>query len=224
MGITDKINEILTSIPKNVKLVAVSKTKPIEDIKEAYEGGYRIFGENKPQELKTKFEVLPKDIEWHFIGHLQTNKVKYIAPFVSLIHAVDSIKLLSMINKEAGKNDRIIDCLLQFHIADEDSKFGLSLEEAYHILESDEFKSFKNIRIVGVMGMATHTDNSEQISKEFNNLTHIFVNLKQSFFSDVDSFSEKSMGMSGDYKLAIQQGSSIVRVGSSIFGARNYNI
>lgn len=224
MGITDKINEILASIPKNVKLVAVSKTKPIEYIKEAYEGGYRIFGENKPQELKTKFEALPKDIEWHFIGHLQTNKVKYIAPFVSLIHAVDSIKLLKMINKEAEKNNRTINCLLQFHIADEDSKFGLSFEEALGMLESDEFKSLKNISIVGVMGMATHTDNQEQISKEFSNLKNIFSNLKDRFFTNSNSFTEISMGMSGDYKLAIEQGSSMIRVGSSIFGARNYNI
>jgi len=222
MGISNNINTIVREIPETVKLIAVSKTKPKEDILEAYEGGYRIFGENKPQEMMAKHQDLPKDIEWHFIGHLQTNKVKYIAPFVSLIHAVDSMKLLKMINKEALKNDRVIDCLLQFHIADEESKFGLSKEEASVLLTSDEFKELKNVRIVGVMGMATNTDDTNQVSLEFANLKGIYQYLKYEFFSEDASFKEISMGMSGDYPLAIEQGSTIIRVGSSIFGARNY--
>jgi len=223
MSIPQKINEIVNSIPQNVKLVAVSKTKPNEDIMEAYEGGYRIFGENKPQELTRKFNELPKDIEWHMIGHLQSNKVKYIAPFVSLIHAVDSLKLLKEINKQAKKNDRIIDCLLQFHIAEEQTKFGFSLIEAEEILDSGAFKELENVRIVGVMGMATFTDDKEQVRKEFQNLKFNFDQLKSKHFVS-DEFKEISMGMSGDYKLAIEEGSTMVRVGSTIFGARNYPV
>jgi len=203
-------------------LVAVSKTKPNEDIMEAYEGGYRIFGENKPQELTRKYNELPKDIEWHMIGHLQSNKVKYIASFVSLIHAVDSIKLLKEINKQAQKNNRIIDCLFQFHIADEQTKFGFSLPEAEEVINSETFKGFENIRITGVMGMATFTDNEDQIKKEFQNLKFIFDQLKTKHFQDINEFKEISMGMSGDYRLAIEEGSTMVRVGSTIFGARNY--
>jgi len=224
MSIPQKIKEIVNSIPQNVKLVAVSKTKPNEDIMEAYEGGYRIFGENKPQELTRKYNELPKDIEWHMIGHLQSNKVKYIAPFVSLIHAVDSIKLLKEINKQAQKNNRIIDCLFQFHIADEQTKFGFSLPEAEEVINSETFKGFENIRITGVMGMATFTDNEDQIKKEFQNLKFIFDQLKTKHFQDINEFKEISMGMSGDYRLAIEEGSTMVRVGSTIFGARNYTV
>lgn len=223
MSISKNIDAIISEIPKSVKLIAVSKTKPKEAIQEAYDAGYRIFGENKPQELMEKYNALAKDIEWHFIGHLQTNKVKYIAPFVSLIHAVDSPKLLSMIDKEAKKNDRQIDCLLQFYIADEDTKFGFSQEEAIELLKSEEYKEFNNIRIVGVMGMATNTENDSQISSEFANLKRIFNYLKTNFFKTEEYFKEISMGMSGDYTLAIEQGSTMIRVGSSIFGSRNYS-
>ena len=220
MTISQNIDKILESIPENVKLVAVSKTKPKEDIFEAYEGGYKVFGENKPQELKQKFEDLPKDIEWHFIGHLQTNKVKYIAGFVHLIHAVDSMKLLKEINKQAIKNERVINCLLQFHIAQEESKFGYSLQEAKDMLESEEFRTLTGINIVGVMGMATFIDNQEQVRSEFKQLKSNFETLKSDFFNDKKDFTEISMGMSGDYQLAIEEGSTLVRVGSSIFGTR----
>ncbi|WP_372642040.1 YggS family pyridoxal phosphate-dependent enzyme [Ancylomarina sp.] len=220
MSISQNIDKVLKSIPKNVKLIAVSKTKPQEDIVEAYEGGYKIFGENKPQELKQKFEALPKDIEWHFIGHLQTNKVKYIAGFVQLIHAVDSMKLLQEINKQALKHNRVINCLLQFHIAQEETKFGYSLQEAIEMLNSEEFKSLEGINIVGVMGMATFTDNQDQVRAEFKQLKLNFEALKTEFFHDKTDFVEISMGMSGDYQLAIEEGSTMVRVGSSIFGSR----
>jgi len=220
MTISKNIDKILDSIPENVKLIAVSKTKPKEAIIEAYEGGYKVFGENKPQELKQKSEDLPKDIEWHFIGHLQTNKVKYIAGFVHLIHAVDSMKLLNEINKQALKNERVINCLLQFHIAEEESKFGYSLQEAKEMLRSEDFKALKGINIVGVMGMATFTDNQEQVRSEFKQLNSNFETLKSDFFNDKKDFTEISMGMSGDYQLAIEEGSTMVRVGSSIFGAR----
>lgn len=223
MSIPQKIEEIKNSIPDNVTLVAVSKTKPNEAIMEAYDGGYRVFGENKPQELTRKFEELPKDIVWHMIGHLQTNKVKYIAPFVSLIHAVDSLKLLKEINKQAQKNDRVIDCLMQFHIADEDTKFGLDLNDAERIINSEEYQNMQNVRIVGVMGMATYTDDEKQIRSEFGNLKSIYSELKSKFFPDEESFKEISMGMSGDYKLAIEEGSTMIRVGSTIFGARDYS-
>ncbi|BAX78564.1 YggS family pyridoxal phosphate-dependent enzyme [Labilibaculum antarcticum] len=220
MSISQNINSILEKIPSNVQLVAVSKTKPKEDIIEAYEGGYRVFGENKPQELAQKYKDLPKDIEWHFIGHLQTNKVKYIAPFVQLIHAVDSIKLLIEINKQAEKNDRVINCLLQFHIAAEETKFGLNLEEAKTLLGSEDFKSLQSIRIVGVMGMATYSNDENLIRKEFRSLAFIFESLKSWFFINKEEFKEISMGMSGDYMLAIKEGSTMIRVGSSIFGSR----
>lgn len=223
MSIPQKIEEIKKSIPENVTLVAVSKTKPNEAIMEAYNGGYRIFGENKPQELTRKFNELPKDIIWHMIGHLQTNKVKYIAPFVSLIHAVDSLKLLKEINKQALKNDRVIDCLFQFHIADEDTKFGLDLNDAELIINSEEYQNMQNVRIVGVMGMATYTDDENQVRSEFSNLKSIYSELKSKFFSGEENFKEISMGMSGDYKLAIEEGSTMIRVGSTIFGARDYS-
>lgn len=222
MTITKNLEDIKSKLPESVQLVAVSKTKPVEDLEEAYAAGQRVFGENKVQELEQKFNQLPKDIKWHMIGHLQTNKVKYIAPFVHLIHAVDSIKLLKTINKEAAKNNRTINCLLQFHIAEEQSKFGLTLEEAKELLQSDEYASFQNINIIGVMGMATFTDNTTQVSNEFKNLKNIFKELKNGFFNQKNDFKEISMGMSDDYPIAIQQGSTMVRVGSHIFGRRNY--
>lgn len=203
-----------------VKLIAVSKTKPVEEVKEAYDAGQRVFGENQVQELVTKYEALPKDIEWHLIGHLQTNKVKYIAPFVALIHSIDSLKLLQEIDKQAAKNARVIDCLLQVYIADEDTKFGLGFDEAIELLRSEEFTALKHVRIVGVMGIATNTDNQKQIKEEFYELKTFFDGLKQSFFRKDDYFKEISMGMSSDYKIAIEQGSTMIRVGSTIFGQR----
>jgi pyridoxal phosphate enzyme (YggS family) len=218
--IADRINEITSTLPATVSLIAVSKTKPVSDLQEAYDAGQRAFGENKVQELVDKYEVLPKDIEWHLIGHLQTNKVKYIAPFVHLIHAVDSLKLLMEINKQAEKNERIIDVLLQFHIAQEETKFGLSLEEAQELIESDAFQSCQHIRVVGVMGMASFVDDEQQIHREFQTLKGIFEELRSSNFKDLSYFKEISMGMSGDYQIAMEEGSTMIRVGSSIFGGR----
>ncbi len=220
MNIKDNLEKIKRELPANVKLVAVSKTKPAEMILEAYDAGHRVFGENKAQELSQKHEVLPKDIEWHFIGHLQTNKVKYIAPFVSLIHSVDSIKLMKEINKHAVKNNRIIDCLLQFHIAEESTKFGLNLEEAEHLISA--LKDYSNIRFTGVMGMATNTDDKTQVRREFRQLHDYFKYLKEKYFKDSGYFKEISMGMSGDYKIAVEEGSTMVRLGTAVFGARNY--
>ena len=222
MDIAKNIAEIKKKLPTGVRLVAVSKTKPNEDILKAYHSGHKIFGENKVQDLSRKYEELPKDIEWHFIGHLQSNKVKYLAPFVSLIHGVDSQKLLKVINKEAKKQGRIISCLLQFHIAQESTKFGLSLEEAREILNSETYKTFGNIKIMGVMCMATYTDNENQIREEFRMLNTIFKTLKDEYFKGTDDFSEISMGMSDDYLIAIEEGSTLIRVGSKIFGPRNY--
>jgi len=212
--------KIAQTIPSNVTLIAVSKTKPIGDIIKIYNTGQRVFGENKVQELCEKQEVLPTDIQWHLIGHLQTNKVKYIAPFVAMIHAVDSLKLLQEINKQAAKNNRTIDCLLQFHIANEDTKFGLSLEEAKELIESADFMELKNIEICGVMGMATFTDDEDQIREEFRTLENYFQLMKSHYFKFNDRFSEISMGMSGDYEIAIEEGSTMVRIGSKIFGER----
>lgn len=219
-SISENLEGIRKELPERVTLVAVSKTKPNEAILEAYEAEQRVFGENRVQELANKHETLPKDIEWHMIGHLQRNKVKYIAPFVSLIHAVESLRLLSEINKEARKNNRTIRVLLQFHIADEETKFGLSLNEAKQLLVSDEFRDMENIVIAGVMGMATFTDNEVQVRKEFQTLKEIFDTLNTEFFAQQDSFKEISMGMSGDYRIAIEEGSTMVRIGSSIFGNR----
>jgi pyridoxal phosphate enzyme (YggS family) len=212
------ILKIKEEIPSHVKLIAVSKTKPAELIMEAYNTGQRAFGENKVQELVGKYEQLPKDIEWHLIGHLQSNKVKYIAPFVQLIHAVDSLKLLEVINKEGEKNNRVINCLLQFHIAQEETKFGLDLEEAKALLKSDSYKSMKYISLNGVMGMASFTEDEEQIRKEFRNLKSIFQELKSEIPNP--KFEILSFGMSGDYQIAIEEGSTMVRVGSLIFGGR----
>ncbi len=220
MGIKENLAEVQQAIPHGVKLVAVSKTKPVEAIAEAYAHGQRRFAENRPQELMQKQPLLPADIEWHFIGHLLTNKVKYIAPFVGLIHGVDSLKLLEAINKEAIKNNRVIRCLLQFHIATEDTKFGLSLDEAVDLLNSESFKLMHHVQLCGVMGMATYTSNHQQVKHEFGNLAAIFHQLKQRYFMNEPSFCEISMGMSGDYQLAIEQGSTMVRIGSAIFGNR----
>lgn len=201
--------------------MAVSKTKPPDIVKQAYDAGHRIFGENKAQEIIVKHEELPADIEWHFIGHLQTNKVRYLAPFVTMIESVDSLKLLKEINKHALKNKRIINCLLQFHIASEETKFGLDPEEAHALLESPEYEAMENIRICGVMGMATFTDDEDTLRKEFRQLKLYFDQLKSSFFKEADWFREISMGMSGDYQIAIEEGSTNVRVGTAIFGSRN---
>lgn len=223
MSVTENLYTIKRTLPENVKLVAVSKTKPNAYILEAYQTGQRIFGENKVQDLVQKQKSLPQDIQWHFIGHLQSNKVKNIAPFISLIHAVDSLKLLKTINKEAENNNRVINCMLQFHIAEEDTKFGLNLEEAKKIIEYEDFRTLTNIKIVGVMGMATYTDNVEQIAREFKLLKSIFDYLKTYYFNEDQLFSEISMGMSNDYLVAVEQGSTMVRIGSTIFGPRAYH-
>jgi hypothetical protein len=221
MSIADNIKSLKTEMESiNVTLVAVSKTKPVEDIMEAYNAGQRIFGENMVQELVDKYEELPKDIEWHLIGHLQTNKVKYIAPFISMIESVDSLKLLQEINKQALKNDRVIDCLLQIYIADEETKYGLGFDEAVELLRSEEFAELKNVRIRGLMGIATNTDNEKQIKEEFYELDTFFEGIKQSFFRKADYFDELSMGMSSDYKIAVEHGSTMVRLGSTVFGQR----
>ncbi len=221
MNISNNLEIIRKELPANVKLIAVSKTKPVSLIMEAYNVGQRVFGENKAQDMSAKHPLLPDDIEWHFIGHLQTNKVKYIAPFVSCIHSVDSYKILKEINKQALKYNRVIDCLLQFHIATEETKFGLNIEEATAILNNNEMKNLKNIRICGLMGMATFTDNTNLIHSEFKYLKNIFVQLKTKYFKDKSYFKELSMGMSGDYKIAIEEGTTMVRIGTKIFGKRN---
>lgn len=222
MSIANNLLNIKSQLPNHVTLVAVSKTKPVADLMEAYHAGQRIFGENYVQELVEKHEVLPKDVEWHFIGHLQSRKVKLIAPFVNLIHGVDSLKLLQEINKEGKKNNRRIDCLLQIFIAEEETKFGLDKNELNELLNSEEFKTFENIRIIGLMGMATFTKNNDQIKKEFQNLKIIFEKVSQ-LKTENCQLKTISMGMSGDYQLAIECGSTMVRIGSSIFGSRNYN-
>jgi pyridoxal phosphate enzyme (YggS family) len=219
MSIQKNLHHINSTLPERVTLVAVSKTKPVSDLMEAYNAGQRVFGENKIQEMADKWEQMPKDIEWHMIGHVQTNKVKFMASFVSLIHGVDSLKLLEEINKQALKNNRIIDCLLQIYTAEEESKFGLDEEELSALLTSTTFKEMKNIRIVGLMGMATFTDNQNQIKKEFSHLKSIFDRL-QSLQTANCELRTVSMGMSGDYQLAIACGSTMVRIGSSIFGGR----
>ncbi|WP_066225370.1 YggS family pyridoxal phosphate-dependent enzyme [Formosa haliotis] len=221
MSIQQNLNHIKETLPEHVTLVAVSKTKPISDLLEAYEAGQRIFGENKIQEMAEKHEQLPKDIQWHMIGHVQRNKVKYMAGFVSLIHGVENEKLLNEINKQAEKHNRVIDCLLQIKIAAEDSKFGMTAVEASQILHSQNFPELKHINIVGVMGMATFTENESQIKSEFNQLKTIFKSLKIEH-PKPEQFNTISMGMSGDYPLAIACGSTMVRIGSSIFGVRNY--
>ncbi len=218
--IKENLEKIKKEIPEDVTLVAVSKTKPNEDLMEAYNTGHRIFGENRVQELTKKAEELPDDIQWHMIGHLQSNKVKYLAPFITLIHGVHKQKLLKEINKQAKKVDRAIDVLLQFHIAQEDSKFGFDFEEAKEMLESDAFKSYENVNIRGVMGMATFTENKEQIEDEFRTLNNYFEVFKSHYFKFKEDFDILSMGMSGDYDIAIEEGSNMIRVGSKIFGER----
>jgi pyridoxal phosphate enzyme (YggS family) len=218
--IKDQLEQITASLGTNTTLVAVSKTHPIERIMEAYEAGQRDFGENKVQDLVDKYEALPKDIRWHMIGHLQSNKVKYIAPFVHLIHGVDSFRLLQEINKHGQKNGRRISCLLQFHIAQEDTKFGLSLDEATAFLSSPEYQTFNHVQLCGVMGMATFTENTAQIRSEFQSLNAVFHALKSTHFSAATEFKEISMGMSDDYSIAIEEGSTLIRVGSKIFGRR----
>ena len=218
--IRENLQRIVEELPKGVTLVAVSKTKPNEAILEAYNAGQRIFGENKVQEMTQKAEMLPKDIQWHLIGHLQRNKVKYIAPFVSLIHGIDTFKLLKEIDKEGRKNNRIIDVLLQFHIAQEETKFGFSFEEAQEMLEDPEFSAMEHVNIRGVMGMATFTENKSQVADEFRALNNYFLTLQGHFFKFNPTFDTVSMGMSGDYAIAIDEGSTMVRIGSSIFGER----
>lgn len=220
MNIKENLKEVLQKIPSHVKLVAVSKTKTVNDIMQVYNEGIRDFGENKVQEVLSKYDKLPADIRWHLIGHLQTNKVKYIAPFVHCIQSVDSLKLIKEINKEALKNSRTIDCLLQMHIAKEETKFGYSLDELEETLQSEELKSLQNINIRGVMGMATFTDDDKLIREEFQNLADIFKKIKLKYFPEKSDFNEISMGMSSDFELAVSCGSTIVRVGSRIFGSR----
>ena len=219
-SISHNISELRKQIPQHVTLVAVSKTYLAETIMEAYRAGQRVFGENRPLELSEKQSVMPNDIDWHFIGHLQSNKIKYIAPFVKLIHSIDSLKLLINIDNEAEKHNRIIDCLLQFHIGEESTKFGMDVAEAETLLNAAEYKNLQHVRLTGVMGMATFTDNQQQIRAEFQRLYAIFQRLKSEYFADCPSFKEISMGMSDDYLIAIEEGATIVRVGSAIFGRR----
>ena len=220
MSITDNLIEIKKKLPDHVRLIAVSKTKPAECILELYQYGQRIFGENRVQEITEKYQQLPSDIEWHFIGHLQTNKVKFITPFISFIHSIDSLKLLNEINKEAQKNNRVINCLLEMYIATEETKFGLDLSESIALLESPEYKKMNHIRICGVMGMATFTEDLTRVRNEFKNLASYYNQIKTRYFSNQSYFKEISMGMSNDYEIAIQEGSTLVRIGTSIFGSR----
>lgn len=222
MSIVDRIEEIKKEIPESTNLIAVSKYHPTEDILTAYESGHRIFGESKAQELITKYEVLPKDIEWHFIGHLQRNKVKYIAPFIHSIHSIDSYKLLETVNREAKKNNRIIRCLLQIHIADEETKYGFTFQDCRDMLSQNHWKDLQNIKIVGLMGMATNTDIQADIKAEFTSIKQFHDELKQNYFADNVDFKELSIGMSDDYPIAVTEGSTYIRVGSKIFGERIY--
>lgn len=220
--IHQNLQRVLSSLPNGVRLVAVSKFHPIESLREAYESGQRIFGESKVQEMTQKYEALPKDIEWHFIGHLQTNKVKYIVPYVTLIHGVDSFKLLSEINRQGEKNGRVISCLLQMHVAREETKFGFSLNECRQMLAEEEWKKFTHVKICGIMGMASNTDDENLVRDEFKTLHDIFCEIQQKHFSTDEDFKELSMGMSHDYPWAVEEGATLVRVGSMIFGDRNY--
>ncbi|MBN1143522.1 MAG: YggS family pyridoxal phosphate-dependent enzyme [Bacteroidales bacterium] len=223
MNIAENLALLQKELPAHVRLIAVSKTMSPDLIRVAYDAGQRAFGENKVQELQVKQPVLPGDIEWHMIGHLQTNKVKYIVSFIHLIHSVDSLKLLSEINNEGGKINRIIDCLLQIRIAKEETKYGMPIATARELLETADFKGFKNVRLRGLMGMATFTDDTVQVTAEFKQLAGYFKDIKQRYFTGDNSFAELSMGMSGDYKHALDAGSTMVRIGSLIFGERNYN-
>lgn len=222
MNIQANLKEVLSELPANVRLVAVSKFHPQEAIMEAYQAGQRIFGESKVQEMTEKYEALPKDIQWHFIGHLQTNKIKYMAPYVAMIHGVDSYKLLADINKQAAKCNRRIPCLLQLHIAQEETKFGFSFDECTAMLETENWESLDHVALQGVMGMASNTDNMEQVKNEFQSLHTYFQQIKKQFFADAPDFKEISMGMSHDYPIALQEESTMIRVGSKIFGERVY--
>lgn len=223
MSIADNLKQVLAELPSGVRLVAVSKFHPNEAIEEAYHAGQRIFGESKVQEMTAKYESLPKDIEWHFIGHLQTNKIKYMIPYASMIHGIDTYKLLAEVNKQAGKAGRIVNCLLQIHVAQEETKFGFSPEECREMLEGGEWKQLTHVRICGMMGMASNTEDTEQIKSEFRLLNSLFQEFKATWFADSEAFTELSMGMSHDYHEAIASGSTLIRVGSKIFGERNYN-
>lgn len=222
MSISSILSSIKTDLPDHVRLVAVSKFHPVEMIEEAYHAGQRIFGENHVQEMTQKHELLPKDIEWHFIGHLQTNKVKYIAPFVSLIHSVDSFKLLKEINKQAEKSQRVISCLLQIHIAQEETKFGFSFDECRTMLQEEGWKTLTHVQLCGVMGMATFTDDVQEVRNEFRSLKKFFDEIKENYFSHIEAFREISMGMTDDYPIAIEEGSTLIRIGTKIFGERVY--
>lgn len=223
MSIANNLKQIQSELPQGVRLVAVSKFHPKEAIEEAYKAGQRIFGESKVQEMTDKQESLPKDIEWHFIGHLQSNKIKYMAPYVTMIHGIDSYKLLMEVNKQAAKAGRTIDCLIQLHIAQEETKYGFSFDECREMLATEEWKSLANVRICGLMGMATNTNTEEQIEREFRSLSKFLNEVKRDFFADQPAFCELSMGMSHDYPMAIAAGSTLVRIGSKIFGDRIYN-
>jgi PLP dependent protein len=220
MSIAENLENLKKDLPEGVRIVVVSKTKPVSDILQAYSTGHRIFGENKAQELEAKVPLLPADIEWHFIGHLQGNKVRIIAPLVSVIHSIDSLKLLAELNREAARNNKIIHCLLQFHIAKEETKFGLDIGEGAALLLSEEFSKMQHIKITGVMGMATFTEDESLVRSEFRELKNIFQYLRKKYFESDPGFTEISMGMSGDYRIAIEEGSTLVRLGTAVFGSR----
>ena len=222
MSIAQKIQQLRSSLPEGVSLLAISKFQPIEALQEAYDAGQRMFGENHIQEMAAKAAVLPKDVEWHFTGHVQTNKIKYMASFVSLIHAVDSYRLLREINKHAAKHNRIIDCLLQIHIAQEETKFGFTIDECREMLATEPWKELQNVRITGLMAMGSNTDDMEQVRNEFRQMKQFFDELKTIYFADQPSFNQLSEGMTDDYPIAIEEGSTIVRIGSMIFGSRGY--
>ena len=222
MSIAENLKQVLAELPQGVRLVAVSKFHPNEAIEEAYQAGQRIFGESKVQEMTAKYESLPKDIEWHFIGHLQSNKIKYMIPYVAMIHGIDSYRLLAEVNRQAAKTGRTVNCLLQIHVAQEETKFGFAPDECKDMLSAEEWKNLTHVRICGLMGMASNTDNVDQIKQEFGLLNRLFKEIKTIWFADSDAFRELSMGMSHDYHEAIAAGSTLVRVGSKIFGERNY--
>ena len=222
MSIAQKIQQLRSSLPEGVSLLAISKFQPLESLQEAYDAGQRMFGENHIQEMAAKAAVLPKDVEWHFTGHVQTNKIKYMASFVSLIHAVDSYRLLREINKHAAKHNRIIDCLLQIHIAQEETKFGFTIDECREMLATEPWKELQNVRITGLMAMGSNTDDMEQVRNEFRQMKQFFDELKTIYFADQPSFNQLSEGMTDDYPIAIEEGSTIVRIGSMIFGSRGY--
>lgn len=222
MNIAENLKKIQAELPETVRLVAVSKFHPNEAIEEAYAAGQRVFGENKVQEMTSKYESLPKDIEWHFIGHLQKNKIKYLAPYVAMIHAIDSFDLLKEVNKYAARCNRVIPCLIQIHVAQEETKFGFLPEECLRMFAEENWQELHNIQIAGIMGMANNTDNMEQVNSEFETLSQLFTTIKKKWFADEPAFRELSMGMSHDYHEAIAHGSTMIRVGSNIFGQRNY--